>query len=209
MMKRDSALGRLHIWRIEAIAISEHPLGTGPGTALGTYGKTQEQFFRERLHDVPESVVRVAGCPEFPFNEYLGIGMEFGVPGLVLSLIVMAWAIFVLVRRRDLMAPGLIAWAVFALASYPLSVAQTSVLLLVFLASAVPSRNRMALGRKNICLRALATVVGIFSISPGNMKKAMRFLNAVRRFLPILCSMSSWGAIPKPSGIMCRLKTST
>ena len=62
MMKRDSALGRLHIWRIEAIAISEHPLGTGPGTALGTYGKTQEQFFRERLHDVPESVVRVAGC---------------------------------------------------------------------------------------------------------------------------------------------------
>ena len=184
MMKRDSALGRLHIWRIEAIAISEHPLGTGPGTALGTYGKTQEQFFRERLHDVPESVVRVAGCPEFPFNEYLGIGMEFGVPGLVLSLIVMAWAIFVLVRRRDLMASGLIAWAVFALASYPLSVVQTSVLLLVFLASAVPSWNRAASGRKNICQRAIAVAgaaVALFTVMhPSRLEGGLMDRSAYR-----------------------------
>ena len=168
MMKRDSALGRLHIWRIEAMAIAQHPLGTGHGTALGTYGKVQEQFFREHLPDVPESVVRVAGCPEFPFNEYLGIGMEAGVLGLVLSLAVMFGAIFMLVRRMDLMAPGLIAWAVFALASYPLSVPQTSVLLLVFLASAVPSRYRAASGWKCVCLRGLAVAgaaVAVFVLS--------------------------------------------
>lgn len=167
LMKRDSALGRLHIWRIEAIAISEHPLGTGPGTALGTYGKTQESFFREHLHDVPDAVVRVAGCPEFPFNEYLGIGMEFGVPGLVLALALMGGAIFSLIRHRDLMAPGLVAWAVFAMASYPLSVAQTSVLLLVFLASAIPSRNSAASGWEGVCIRALAVAgaaVAIFML---------------------------------------------
>ncbi len=141
LLKSDSALGRLHIWRIEALAIAEHPLGTGSGTALGTYGKTQARFFREHLEDVPESVVRVAGCPEYPFNEYLGLGIEYGIPGLVLSLAVTAGAVIALSRRRDLMTPGLIAWAVFAMASYPLSVPQTSVLLLVFLASAVPFRK--------------------------------------------------------------------
>lgn len=168
MMKRDSALGRLHIWRIEAMAIAQHPLGTGHGTALGTYGKVQEQFFQEHLPDVPESVVRVAGCPEFPFNEYLGIGMEAGVLGLVLSLAVMVGAIFMLVRRMDLMVPGLIAWAVFALASYPLSVPQTSVLLLVFLASAVPSRSLALSGNKSLGLRALAVAgaaVAVFVLS--------------------------------------------
>ncbi len=167
MMKRDSALGRLHIWRIEAIAISEHPFGTGAGTALGTYGKTQERFFREHLPEVSEDIVRVAGCPEYPFNEYLGIGMEAGVSGLVLSLAVICGAVAILARRKDIFSSGLIVWAVFAFASYPLSVPQTSVLLLVFLASAVPSRNRATSRRQSVCLCALAVsgaAVAVFTL---------------------------------------------
>ncbi len=47
-LKPKSALGRLHIWRIECRAITEKPwLGHGHGTVLGVYGETQENFFRE------------------------------------------------------------------------------------------------------------------------------------------------------------------
>ena len=85
MIKRDSALGRLHIWRIECLAIAQRPLsGSGPGSAMGAYGETQEKFFRSH-QDAPAAIVRVAGCPEYAFNEYLGIGMERGVPGLLLA----------------------------------------------------------------------------------------------------------------------------
>lgn len=138
LLKSDSALGRLHIWRVEALAIADNPPGSGPSTALGAYGEAQERFFRAHLEDVPEAVVRVAGCPEYPFNEYLGLGMEYGVAGLLLSVAIVVAAIALLYRRRDVFAAGMLAWSVFALASYPLSVTQTSVLLVVFLASAVP-----------------------------------------------------------------------
>jgi len=37
-IKKDSALGRIHMWEIETRSIIKHPLtGTGPGLSLGTY----------------------------------------------------------------------------------------------------------------------------------------------------------------------------
>lgn len=140
-LKRDSAIGRLHIWRIETMSIIEHPLGTGPGTALGTYGKTQEKYFRNHLEDVPDRVVRVAGCPEYPFNDYLGIAVEYGIPGLLFFLVLLGMALYQHVRNRSEYASGIISWMVFAFASYPLSVPQTSLLLILFIAAAMPSRR--------------------------------------------------------------------
>ena len=135
-LKKDSAIGRLHIWRIECLAILKNPLGTGPGSVLGTYGKVQEEFFREHLEDVSDSVVEVAGCPEYAFNEYLHIGIEYGIVGALIFASLLAAAIIILVRHRSIYAGGLIAWAVFALASYPLSVPRIDILLGILLASA-------------------------------------------------------------------------
>jgi hypothetical protein len=99
LLKRDSAVGRLHIWDIEARAVMTRPLfGAGPGLGLGAYGDAQAAFFRDRLPDPsmadPESFsqlpapsvadtgsfarlpmllrtrVQAAGCPEYPFNEF-------------------------------------------------------------------------------------------------------------------------------------------
>lgn len=134
LMKKDSAVGRMHIWNMEARAIAASPwLGNGPGLGLGAYGRAQEAFFREHLGSVSPEIVKVAGCPEYPFNEYLGIGMETGVAGLLLSLSVIISAIAGLIRRRSVFASGLVAWAVFACFSYPLSVVQTSVLAVMLL----------------------------------------------------------------------------
>lgn len=45
-LKKDSALGRLHIWKIEMLAIADNPIeGYGKGTVLGVYGDTQARYF--------------------------------------------------------------------------------------------------------------------------------------------------------------------
>lgn len=153
MMKRDSAVGRLHIWDIESRAVMTRPLfGAGPGLGLGAYGDAQAAFFRDRLPDpsvtdsndclfsqLPTLLrirVQAAGCPEYPFNEFLGIGMETGLPGLLLALSTVVLALLSLFRRRSPFAAGLLCWVVFALASYPLSIPQLCILVVVFLAEA-------------------------------------------------------------------------
>jgi len=129
LIKPESALGRLHIWRMECRAIAERPW-TGAGPEMGTwaYGEAQETFFRAHLETASPSVVRVAGCPEYAFNEFLGIGVEYGVPGLLLSVLLVTASIAVLYKARNPFAAGLAAWSVFACASYPLSVPQLRLL---------------------------------------------------------------------------------
>ena len=135
LLKKDSASGRIHIWHIEARAIAAAPLtGTGPGTALGAYGRAQEAYFREG--DRPETVIKVAGCPEFAFNEYLKIGMETGIIGLILAVSVTAAAIAALLKTGNVFGYGLLAAAVFGFFSYPMSVWQTTVLVVSLFAMA-------------------------------------------------------------------------
>ena len=131
LMKKESALGRVHIWRMELRVIGEHPLkGVGREYYLGEYGKTQAKFFASM--ERPSAVKRVAGCPEYAFNEYLKFGMMYGVGGLILSLVVAAGIIGILLGRRSPLAYGAVAFAVFAAGSYPLSLWQFRALLWFF-----------------------------------------------------------------------------
>lgn len=133
-LKRDSAVGRLHIWNMELRAIMADPLdGSGLGNGMGAYGRAQEAYFRENLDDVSPLTVRVAGCPEYPFNEYLGLGMELGAPLMLLCVGLTVLALLYAWRRASIFAPGLAAFAVFACFSYPMSIAEFRWLLLVML----------------------------------------------------------------------------
>ena len=74
VFKRDSAVGRLHIWHMELRAIANHPLlGVGPENGMGAYGIAQEEYFRAKPRSAVE--LRAAGCPEYAFNEYLKFGV--------------------------------------------------------------------------------------------------------------------------------------
>ena len=56
LMKKESAVGRLHIWDIEARAIISHPIfGAGPGLHLGAYGDAQEAYFRKKMNRSEDS----------------------------------------------------------------------------------------------------------------------------------------------------------
>lgn len=118
-LKKESAIGRLHIWHMELLAIAEEPLtGHGKGSVLGVYGDTQAKYFSEK--ERPDIIKKVAGCPEYAFNEYLKIGVEYGVPVMVGVIILLVLVIALLLKFRSPFAYGLIAFCVFAFFSYPL-----------------------------------------------------------------------------------------
>lgn len=118
-LKKDSAIGRLHIWHMELKAIAEKPLtGHGKGSVLGVYGDTQAEYFAEK--ERPEIITKVAGCPEYAFNEYLKIGVEYGIPAMLGVILVLILLITILLKLQSPLAYGLITLCVFAFFSYPL-----------------------------------------------------------------------------------------
>ena len=170
-IKKDSALGRLHLWNIEARAIADAPLaGSGPGTFAGSYGTFQELYFRSG--DRPEKIVRVAGCPEHAFNEYLGAGMECGVLGLLFSGLAPAVAVTALIRRRSILAYGLVSAAVSAFFSYPLSVVPvaTCITMLLGAGSDVPSMKANTGSNRAGYISPVLTIVAVLLVTMGIIK---------------------------------------
>lgn len=146
LMKADSANGRLFIWKNTGKMILDHPVfGSGPGSFPSLYGKVQSSYFAEGNYTPQEE--RVAGCPEYAFNEYLQLGVEGGIVLLILFLF-----LIVLSFRRGLLnkeygaCAGLLSLLVFSLSSYPLQVLPfgiAGVLLLVICVSdrEIPERK--------------------------------------------------------------------
>lgn len=77
-MKRDSADGRLLIWKITSQAIASSPWGEENGrTFSAIYGDAQERYFTNCEYS--ESEAWVAGTPDFAFNEFLQIAVVHGI----------------------------------------------------------------------------------------------------------------------------------
>ena len=94
--KKDSADGRLLIWKVAAQAMMERPwYGVGWEYVAGTYGDGQESYFASGKATPQEAYV--AGAPEYVFNEYLQVGLAWGVPamfGIIIVVIVcFSWEI--------------------------------------------------------------------------------------------------------------------
>ena len=196
ILKPDSALGRFHIWRMECRAIAERPwTGAGPGMGPWAYGEAQESFFREHLETVSPAVVRVAGCPEYSFNEFLGLGVEYGAPALLLSVLLVVSSILVFHRAKSPLAAGLTAWSVFAFASYPLSVKQLRILGAVFILGTIVTgalqiaarqcrqENR---GHPRLRKREGPTPKGVGGMSEAKFSGGSRLRLA--GLLPVLCA---------------------
>lgn len=142
LMKTDSAIGRFHIWNIECRAILAHPwTGVGFDKVFHTYGIAQAAYFQEDQRS--EAIIRVAGSPTYAYNEYLKFGMAWGIGGLLLSIIVVVFVEWRLFCKNSVLAYGALIYAIFAMASYPLSVVQLKLLGAVFVAVAItPTRVR-------------------------------------------------------------------
>ena len=117
--KKDSANGRLFIWKITALAIQNTSLkGVGLGGFPAAYAQSQINYFKEKEASAIEK--HVAGSPEYAFNEYLRIFLEQGIAGGILFLFLTSLIIRRGIKNKHTGAAGsFLCLSVFAIASYP------------------------------------------------------------------------------------------
>ena len=121
-MKKDSADGRMLIWQCGINMVKESPwIGHGIGSFEAHYMDYQAEYFGV---DGPQSFfVMLADNVKQPFNEYLGVLLNFGIIGLL----VLAAIIFLLfycykqnvTNEKRIALYVLISIGIFSLFSYP------------------------------------------------------------------------------------------
>lgn len=131
-IKKDSANGRLLMWSITAKAIEKHPLkGIGLGGFPAVYAQTQAEYFASGKASETEKFV--AGCPEYAFNEFLQIGLEQGLFGLIIFLVWVGFVLFYGIKsKRYGTTGGIIALMIFAFSSYPFQLPSFWILLIFY-----------------------------------------------------------------------------
>lgn len=121
-LKKDSADGRLLIWQVAWEMIKDAPLmGHGDGAFQSQYMLYQAEYFRLN----PDSrFSQLADNVNYPFNEFLKIGVEYGGLGLLLLLLLVIGGISIYKKNRSPMKYSVfecvIAIAICACFSYPL-----------------------------------------------------------------------------------------
>lgn len=148
-LKRDSAEGRLLIWKNSARIIGKHPvLGCGFGRFAGAYGEKQASYFA--VAPRAEREISVAGTPDDAFNEYLQITTEGGLVGGLLFVLAAGLCLGGLWKRRastDGLFFGAVSLSIFAFASYPFSLAEFLLAGVFLLAAAAPTTPGVRVNR--------------------------------------------------------------
>lgn len=144
-IKAASANGRLFMWKISSWAIAEKPLsGYGTGSFASAYGAAQEQYFANG--DYSETEELVAGSPEYAFNEYLQIAMEYGIPFLIVVLLFISFCLWKGIKENRIgVCGGVISVLIFALSSYPMQIPGFAMSFFFLLAACAIGRSRIAL----------------------------------------------------------------
>lgn len=129
----DFCKGRLLVWNVTAKAILEHPFtGTGLGSYPTVYAHTREVYFASS-HISSAEMVSSSGYPDFPFNDYLHIGVELGIAGLLSFLLWFVFSLYYGIKHHQTgSCGGLLALGILALYSYPLQLPSFWVLLIFF-----------------------------------------------------------------------------
>ena len=141
-LKPDSARGRLFLWRMSARAATERPwTGHGSGNFAAAYGEAQETYFATECYEPWEE--RVAGSPEYAFNEYLQVAVEYGWPALLALLAVTGFCLYRGIKlRHHGICGGIVALMVFAFSSYPTQIPALAITGLVLLGASAIRGNK-------------------------------------------------------------------
>lgn len=144
-VKKDSASGRLLMWKVSCRAIAERPLaGYGGGNFVYAYGKAQEAYFEQGEYTLQEELV--AGSPEYAFNEYLQIAVQWGIPALILVVITVLLCLWRGIRlKRTGVCGAIISLMIFSFSSYPMQLPVFIFTFACLLLSAVASASRRGL----------------------------------------------------------------
>jgi len=131
--KKDSADGRAFIWKNTIELIKQNPFGVGIGNFSGSYGHVQAAYFESGKGTEDEK--RVAGNPEYAFNEYLQICAEQGIIVFLLFISIVSYSLYIGIKRKKIAATSsFLALLIAAGASYPFSVLPFLIVLVFLLA---------------------------------------------------------------------------
>lgn len=156
-LKATSANGRLFMWKISSMAIAESPvIGHGTGNFVSAYGRAQEKYFANGEYSETEELV--AGSPEYAFNEYLQVAMEYGIPFLLVVSLVIGFCLWKgSSEGRTGGCGGVISVLVFAFSSYPMQIPGFAVTFYFLLAACVIGRSKMPLLLFTLMIALLGT----------------------------------------------------
>lgn len=144
-LKATSANGRLFMWKVSTLAIAESPvIGHGTGNFVSAYGRAQEDYFANGEYSETEELV--AGSPEYAFNEYLQVAVEYGIPFLLVVSLVIGFCLWRgSSEGRTGLCGGVISVLIFALSSYPMQIPGFAVTFYFLLAACAIGRSRIIL----------------------------------------------------------------
>jgi len=139
-LKKNSADGRALIWKTTLKMVPKHPMGVGLGQFSGAYGEEQAAYFAAGKYSNQEELV--AGNPEYAFNEYLQIMIEFGIVSAVVLFLAFILLIYMGIKRKAIAETGgLISLLVFASMSYPFNLLPF-LIVLVFLMTLILTQKQ-------------------------------------------------------------------
>lgn len=164
-MKRNSADGRMLMWKVTGKAIAAHPVtGTGLGGFPAAYAEAQAEYFGTGMATDKEKLV--AGCPEYAFNEYLQIGLEQGIGGwIVFMLWLVSMGYYGIRNGENGAVGGIMALAVFAVSSYPLQLPSFWVVLVFLGAIGVTKQGMPVTKRSSVLSVCHMTAISLLSLA--------------------------------------------
>lgn len=122
LWKKNSATGRLFIWRSTVDLIRAEPLvGGGPQAFGAGYMLCQANYLKEHQES---QFALLADNVKHPFNEYLDLLVKYGVVGLLFFLIMLVHLLRLYGKSQPVHLPlflSLLAVGIVAFFSYPLS----------------------------------------------------------------------------------------
>lgn len=196
--KQDSANGRFFILKMDWMTFKkQNNWGCGIGSFSKSYGDTQLAYFSNSI-DIEDGVLSfhgvnnkervIAGCPQTAFNDMLQIAIECGRGTLISFVLTIVVTMFHFWRKRSFYFLGVFAIYLFGLFSYPLTLLQFQLLILVLVASSYYEKSNK---RKNRTLSYFVIVRG-FAVSLAllfNMVTNMDFILGKRR------SFKEWNSV--------------
>lgn len=169
-LKKDSADGRLLIWKVCLSDKEPCPLSQGIGIFPHLYGKLQTKYLASDKATEAEKLL--AGNPEYAFNEYLQLNIENGLFSLIAFIFIMVYTLIAGIKRKRAGAvSSLSALFLFAFTSYPFSVLPF-LIVMVFLMAA--------------CCYRPVIVVGYYYKTPGFYYLIERYINTNRVYIAFM-----------------------
>ena len=144
-LKKPSADGRLYMAKIAAKSIVHNGIwGTGTDSYAGTFGDEQYRYFSDysdnadinTLVSMNKEDAKYACTPLTAFNEFLRIGVEYGLIAMLLALYVVLRGMILLIRNGSPLGYGLLSLFVISQFSYPHCYSFYCLLLSMFMGSA-------------------------------------------------------------------------